>query len=397
MQAIDVKKIMFIALYVFTALLAYSGIKSLIDSLKPADGLMGLYGQYVGRDFVFFYAAARHAVTGNIADLYNNYWVSNTSGSIIPELGNQILSYWGWLYPPHYLLLLAPLGFLPYYFALALWLAISVVFPAFVLWHFWKMRGALWLATILNINVIYCLSMGQNTLIFAAITGMGIASLQKRPMLAGICFAVLSMKPHFALLIPLALILGRYWQVLIYTIAITLLLMAVTGLAFGWDVWAMAIAHFNSVQNVSLASDIWFFSIYSAYRALLELSLPNIYAWVGYFIVAAFALYGFGKIWLGKHDSATKWLAFAVAVVLFSPYSLAYDAAWLVLPVMAWFSNRSGQNDTLPFFAYPLFAILIFAIAIISISQKLTILIILSALIVLLCIANDRKILSGQS
>ena len=384
MQAIDIKRIMFVALCFFTALFAYAGVKSLIDSLKPADGLTGIYGQYVGRDFVFFYAAAKHAVTGNIADLYANYWVNNTSGSIIPELGNQLLPEWGWLYPPHYLLLITPLGFLPYYYALGLWLTVSLLLPAFVLWHFWKMRGGLWLAAVFNINVIYCLSMGQNALIFSAIAGMGIALLQKRPLLAGVCFAVLSMKPHFAVLIPLALILGRYWQALLYTIASILLLMAATSLAFGWDVWAMAAAHFTSVKSVSLTSEIWFFSIYSTYRALLEIGLPEIYAWYGYFLIAALTLYGVVKVWRGENTLAEKWLAFAIAALLCSPYNLAYDSVWLALPAMVWLYQTLMQNRKLPLTVYILLAMLIFAIAIISIGNYMAILLIISSLVMLL-------------
>ncbi len=384
MQEFNVKKTILILFYIFTALLAFISLKSLVDSLIPAHGLRGLYDQYVGRDFLFFYAAAKLTLSGHINDLYVGGFINNINSSVIPELENQTMQLWAWLYPPHYLPLLLPFGFLPYYFALGLWLAVSFLLPAFVLWHFWQMRGGLWLATIFNINVFYCLSMGQNALIFVAIAGMGIALLQKRPLLAGVCFAVLSMKPHFAILLPVALLLGRYYRALLYTILSTLFLVVVSSFSFGWNIWEMAIGHFSSAKTVSLSPDIWFFSVYSTYRALLEIGLSEIYAWCGYFLVATLAFYGFSKVWLGEHTLAAKWLAFSIAALLCSPYNLAYDAVWIALPAMVWLSQKLEQNHRLPTIVYILLAMLVFAIAITSVGNYLTILLIIGALIVLL-------------
>lgn len=43
MQEFNVKKTILILFYIFTALLAFISLKSLIDSLIPAHGLGGLY------------------------------------------------------------------------------------------------------------------------------------------------------------------------------------------------------------------------------------------------------------------------------------------------------------------------------------------------------------------
>lgn len=397
MQDIDVKKILLITLYVFTALLAFNSMKSWTDSLVPSGGDIVLqYGQYAGVDFLYFYAAAKLVLSGHINDLYTGALISGTNSSVVPELGTESMHPWAWLYPPHYLLMVVPLALLPYYYALALWRVVSLALTGFLLWHSGKLRGGLFLTTIFNVSLVYSLIFGQNALIFAGIAGTGIYLLEKRQLLAGLCFAVLSMKPHFAIMIPVALILGKYWKALASTIISTLLLMIITSFTFGWDMWGMSAMHLNSLRPIMFSPDTKFFSIYSSYIALLNLGLSIEYSWYVYYLIAILAFYGFCKIWLGKHDITTKWLAYVIAAVLCSPYNLAYDAVWVLSPIMVWLSNVIAQNYKLPIFIYLLLVIQIFAFVVVSISHSLAILVIISALIILLWIAHSDTLINNK-
>ena len=53
---------------------------------------------------------------------------------------------------------------------------------------------------------------GQNGFFTANIVGRRPFILEKRPVLAGIFFGFLSYKPQFGILIPFALIAGKYWK-----------------------------------------------------------------------------------------------------------------------------------------------------------------------------------------
>lgn len=385
MQISNIKNLTLLIFYTVTIIFAYISVNSWLNSLTTDHGIISIDGQYVGRDFLFFYAAAKQAVAGNIHDLYTGNLINGIPSTLVPELGGEgINPQWPWLYPPHYLLLLAPFAALPYYFALATWLALSLLLPSIALWYYWRVRGLLWLAAILNINIFICLVMGQNSLIFSSIAGIGIASLKNRPILAGVCFSIMSMKPHFAILIPLALLLGRYWQALLYTILSTLCLMLVSSFAFGWDIWGLAFTHFNLVQNYSLSDNIWFFSIYSTYRALLGFGFSSHYAWMGQFLVASVALYGFQNIWRKNHSLATKWLAFGIAALLCTPYNLHYDAVWITLPMLVWSAVQITQNNKILTAVWILGAMQVFAFAVISMSNSLAILLIIGALLILL-------------
>lgn len=74
-------------------------------------------GKPLGTDFLSFYAAGSLVLDGKAADVYDmaaHYArQQHIFGSAIP--------YYGWLYPPIFLLIATPLALLPYTAALALW------------------------------------------------------------------------------------------------------------------------------------------------------------------------------------------------------------------------------------------------------------------------------------
>ncbi len=392
MKTISTNSMMAIIFYSITVFFAYISINSWINSLTTAQELTSIDGQYVGRDFIFFYAAAKEIIINNAHHLYDNYYASETTSTIFPELGSMKLNNWVWLYPPHYLLLIAPLGFLPYHFALAAWLAISILLPVITLRYFWRINYGFLFITSFNINIFICLIMGQNALILSSIAGIGIASIKKRPWLAGICFAIVSMKPHFAILIPVALVLGRYWQALIYTIISTLILMTISSFLFDWDIYIIAAEHFSAVQNYSLASNNWFLSIYSTYRTLLDIGFSPLYAWLGYFGVASIAIYYFQNIWRKDYPLVTKWMSFGITTLLCTPYSLAYDTILITLPAIVIFYYAITNKQQVSLLMYCLLILQIFAFAIILINQYLAILLIISALAILFELSSKKYV-----
>lgn len=391
MKSVSNKLLFVTILYTVSLIFACFSINALYNTLTPVHDIMSIDRQFVGRDFLYFYAAAKSALAGQAHSLYLQYWNEGITASLIPELGADKLSF-AWLYPPHYLLILLPLALLPYFISLGLWLSISIAFPAFILWRFWNVRGVLWLATALNINVFICMIMGQNALIFSALTGLGIALLKKRPAIAGICFALVSMKPHFAIFVLFALIIGKHWQALRYTIISTLFLMLASCLLFGWDIWLIAAGHYGHVQNIALSNSIGFFSSYSPYLALISLGFTSSYAWCGHLITASIAFYGFLQIWRMDAPSENKWLALAITMLLCSPYNLDYDAVWITLPVFAWLAAQFNKKIHIPAFMYVLFLLQIFAFAFISVSNLFPILLIISALIILFKLNTEKNV-----
>ena len=85
--------------------------------LVLSDGLIDRNGKPLGTDFSSFYAAGSLVLDGRAADVYNRA----AHYAREQQLFGAATPYYGWLYPPIFLLLATPLALLRYPLALAVW------------------------------------------------------------------------------------------------------------------------------------------------------------------------------------------------------------------------------------------------------------------------------------
>ena len=135
---------------------------------------------------------------------------------------------------------------------------------------------------------------------------------------------------------------------------------------------------------------MWFFSLFSTYRALLEIGVSKEYAVFGHSVVAIVSLYYFWNIWCGAGSYSQKWLAFSLATLLVLPYSLDYDAVWITLPAIATFAKIHNSKDNFSLLIFMLIMLQIFAFVVISISAYMSFLLVVST-IALLAAINKPK------
>ncbi|MFP3615526.1 glycosyltransferase family 87 protein, partial [Paraburkholderia sp. SIMBA_050] len=74
------------------------------------------------------------------------------------------------------------------------------------------------------------------------LAGVGLLTLNRRPVIAGICFGMLTTKPQMAVLFPLALLCAGKWRALAAWVATIASGFALSTLMFGFDAW-VAFAH----------------------------------------------------------------------------------------------------------------------------------------------------------
>jgi hypothetical protein len=79
--------------------------------------------------------------------------------------------------------------------------------------------------------------MGQNAFLSAALLVGGCRVLRSRPALGGVILGMLTMKPQFWLLVPVALAAGREWKALLWSILGGIGLALASALVFGIDSW----------------------------------------------------------------------------------------------------------------------------------------------------------------
>ena len=111
-----------------------------------------------------------------------------------------------WSYPPHVLLFIWPLGLMPYLPAYIAWCVIGIALYLLACSSAIPRERLLFLAVAPGVAV--CVFFGQNGFYTAALLIGGLLCLDRRPVLAGVLFGILTVKPQLGLLLPVILLLG---------------------------------------------------------------------------------------------------------------------------------------------------------------------------------------------
>lgn len=144
--------------------------------------------------FVGFYAAGQLAVDGHAQFAYDNVFDYEVEES----LTQKGVHYLPFLYPPVYLLLCAPLAFLPFLPAFILFVVTTLTIYLVVVRRILDVRGAAWLLPALAFPpTFWTVGYGQNSFLTAALFGAGTLLVDRRPVAAGVLFGMLCYKPHF--------------------------------------------------------------------------------------------------------------------------------------------------------------------------------------------------------
>jgi hypothetical protein len=309
------------------------------------DTLSGLFGgspteAFVNRDMVNYWFAPKLALSGDIGVLADQVVYQRALES---EFSIGTLEPRSWSYPPHFLLLVAPLAYLDYRSAYAVFQLVTLgLFVISAFCAFWQHGGrqpvdrpripaALWL-----LMVPYAVSQfgfGQNGFLFGAMMIFALALRNRHPLATGLALAVLTMKPQLGVLFPFLLLAERNYRAIFWATGFSLLLLTVSIAAFGVESWLMYFSQTIPYQKFVMFG--WYgaflYVMPTLFAALRTVGVsPEIALAVHAIIalpVAAIAVFGFFRL---KHEFQRAALL-VVATFLVSPYSFTYDAGPLFL------------------------------------------------------------------
>ena len=156
-------------------------------------------------DFVSFYAAGGLADVGTPQLAYDQ-----TAHYAAEERAAQPgIVYNFFFYPPTFLLLCSSLARLPYLLAFAAFEAVTLGLYLIVIRRILGEHGSAVFVLILAFPpVLWTIGLGQNGFLTAGLLGLATLLVDRRPLAAGFLFGALCCKPHFALLVPVALAAG---------------------------------------------------------------------------------------------------------------------------------------------------------------------------------------------
>jgi len=278
-----------------------------------------------------YWAAAHFALEGQAWRVYDETLIAGYEHAHL-WIGTDPTSRLPFLYPPCFLLLVLPLGYLAYPAAVAAFLGTGYALLAAGL-RLAARRPAAVIALTLSPAMVMNALVGQNGAYSAACFAAAMGLLRARPALAGAVLGLLVCKPHFALLIPVALAVARRWRAFFACGATALALCAVSLWLFGPETWVEFVHHAGGTRAVlEDYPELWpkIQSLFGAVRLL------------GGSVTAGYAAYALGAVGAlgtllvvcGRRAGAEAEMAvLVVATLLSTPYFLDYDLTCLLVPM----------------------------------------------------------------
>jgi alpha-1,2-mannosyltransferase len=342
-------------------LIAFVG--ALAYLVATGDGRNDAFGRPLGTDFSNVYAAGTLVRDGEPQAPFDPAQQHAREQAIF----GPATPFYGWHYPPFFLLVAAALALMPYPLALAAWQGATLLLYLLAL----RMivtnapekaprAGApqtaehtpdpLWLLLALAFPAVFInLGHGHNGFLTAALIGAALAQLDRRPALAGVLLGLLVYKPQFGLLFPVVLLASGRWRAFAAAAVTVAALAAITTVAFGASVWDafLASTHFTRVvvlengetgwqkiQSVFSAVRMWGGPVTLAYaiQGAVTLALAGAMAW----------------LWRAPVDFALKAAGLVIAAVLATPYSLDYDMTALA-PAIAFLAAHGTRCGFAPY------------------------------------------------
>lgn len=306
------------------AVAAVATAVSVVQHLQ--HGLTNTAGEPLGADFINTWTGAALVWRGQAQTVYD--WLAYHAFQ--EQIVGAPLDFYHYSYPP-VLLLLAPLGALPYLVALGVWtlcgwfafyLALRNAFPHHVLLFALAAPAVL-------VNTLG----GQNGTWSAALLAGGLWLLPRRPVAAGILFGLLIYKPQLGLLLPIALLAGREGRAFGAAAATAIVLVLASGLLFGFELWPSYLRNVETLRGTILedGTGVWHRMV-SVFVFARRIGFDVSGAYAMQLIVAVPVAIGVAIAWWRNWPADLRNALTVVGTCLVTPYLQDYD---LVMAVFA--------------------------------------------------------------
>lgn len=313
--------------------------------LATSDGMRDYRGRPLGTDFSNVYAAGRMTLDGRAAEAYD--WTAHHTVQK-QVFADPNIPFYGWHYPPFFLMAAALLALLPYTAAWAAWMVATLPLYLAAMRAILPKRDTILVALAFP-AVFVNITHGQNGFLTAALIGGALLLLDRRPAVAGLLIGLLAYKPQFGVLIPLVLLATGRWKTFNAAASTVLILAAASTALFGEDIWRAFIASGEPTRTIVLESGNtgWekIQSLFSAMRAL-GAPLEAAYAAQGALFLALAA--SLIWLWRGAAPQRVKNAGLIIASLLATPYVMDYDLMALA-PAIAFLVAQSLASVFRPY------------------------------------------------
>jgi hypothetical protein len=313
----------------------------LVIALLHDTILVGADGLPIATDFVNVWAGGRHVWDGNPAAAYDP---ALHKAAEVAALRHDFAGEYPWVYPPTFFFATAPLALLPLTAAHVVWVALTFAVFAAAMAGIMQSRIGVAMACAFP-AIVANATVGQNGFLTAALIGFMLVFLNSRPVLAGILLGLLSFKPHFGVLIPLALIAGGYWRALFAATATTLLLAFAAWLAFGTGAWEGFFHALRAASQAALSQGLADFAkLQSLFGLVRTLGGGETLAFVLQWTLAGATALLLCLLWRSRAPFNLKAAGLGVGILLVPPYLFMYDCVTLAVAMALLFREMRTRG-----------------------------------------------------
>lgn len=305
-------------------------------------------GRPLGYDFIAFWSASSLARDGQASAAYDPPTLFAEQRRIVP--GSDAA--YPWQHPPTFLLAVLPLALLPLLWSYAAFVITTLAAYVAVLRRTAPLAGVSLIALAFPGTFLNAFQ-GQTGFLMVALLGGALLLLESRPITAGVLIGLLAIKPHLALLLPLALACGGYWRAFLSAALGALAFVGLSLAAFGWSPMQAFLDQLPEVGGWVAAGHLPLIKMPTIFAWGRLLGAPTMLAFLLHAAVAIPVALGLAWIWRRGADVELRNAGLACATLLCTPYLFDYDLALLALAI-AWFTMhgmrrgwRTGEREVL--------------------------------------------------
>jgi arabinofuranan 3-O-arabinosyltransferase len=289
-------------------------------------------GKLASIDFCWIWVSGKFAMSSDPVRIYNPIVISAVHDALFHP-GECLFQFrHQYVYPPTFLFFAYALGLMPYLAAFAAWIAATLVLYEAAVYAIIP-RPAAVIAAIAAVAAPLNIVFGQNGFLTAGLIGLSLVFVERRPWLSGVFLGLLTYKPQFGVLFPIALLASRNWRALGGATATTLMLGVAAAIVFGYQGWPSFIDTLID-RNSGLSPD-----------GHTELRLQSIYgllhwagasAWLSWTVHLAIGIVvaaAVCAVWAKPIPHSLKAAILCIGAVMVSPYVLNYDLCILSIAV----------------------------------------------------------------
>ncbi len=250
-------------------------------------------------------------------------------------------------YPPPFLLLTAPVSWLPPLPAYILWLAVSLICFGLAARHLglpWRVVGLGGLAQ----PALYGAVIGQSGLLVSGFLLAAFGLAQTQPIIAGIAAGLVIIKPQFGLLLPVCYLAARNKRAFVTAALSVAGLLLLTAAGFGLNIWTNMQKHQVSGAHSLLVAhwpSNFQFIMTTPYITLQSLGVSQYIAgWLQGAVSLAAALAAW-RLWRQPMPKLERLAPTLALVMLATPYAYIYDLPCLAVALAGlWWAKRDGLS-----------------------------------------------------